>query len=166
MAKNTMRQKKDDNALDERVCKRYKSSKNNGVNEEVGTEDTSVQRYSVCELNAYLKEPWVFVGRVVCKNHVKYWKNLSSSGKLFDLFVLDGNGDGIRMVVFNDGVDCFESKIQTGRVYEFSHGRVKHMDERFSSEDSRFELSFNSNSRIRVIDEKLTFCDKTQYVFG
>ena len=45
-------------------------------------------QYTVGQLSPYIKESWSLVGRVMCKNHVKYWKNLSSAGKLFDLLCL------------------------------------------------------------------------------
>ncbi len=85
-------------------------------------EDDNVSYYRVCELNMSLKEPWGFVGRIVCKNHVKYYKSLSSNGKLVEFLVQDDVGDSIRLLLFNAGVDKFDGMLKSGGIYRFLHG--------------------------------------------
>jgi len=115
---------------------------------------SSTIRRNVAELSSHMVDSWSLVARVICKNHVKYWKSFSNSGRLFDFFLLDRKGDGIRGIVFNEGIDRYENLIQSGQIYEFSNCRIKNVKRQFLVDDAAsIELSFNSDSTICKIDD-------------
>ena len=102
----------------------------------------------------------------MCEWVILFLKNLAGNGKLFDIFLVDKKGAGIRAVIFNDGVDMFESSIKSGAIYQFSYGRIKHVSAPFVLENTPFEFSFNSQSKICELDkdEYGVFPDNTHYV--
>lgn len=67
------------------------------------------------------------------------------------------------MIIFNEGVDKFFPLVETGKVYEFSHGRIKHLDKAFATEENVYEISMNASSNIREVDIKADFDDRRHY---
>ena len=131
------------------------------ANEEPDAKRNKTEITLICsQVNMHLKEPWSFTGRIMGKNHVKHWKNLSGSGKLIELLVQDNVGDDIRVLIFNDGVDVFGAGLKSGNIYEFSHGRVKHVSAPYKMGNIPFELSFNEQSTIREVKDAKFYEDK------
>lgn len=70
---------------------------------------------TIASLNPYHTKSWVILARVSYKSPIKTWSNERGEGKLFSLDLLDASGE-IRCTLFNDSVDTFYDRFQTGKV--------------------------------------------------
>lgn len=97
-------------------------------------------------------EDFELKGKVVTKGDIKHWNNSRGTGKLFNATIVDSNGDEIQATFFNEAVDTFYQLVSENKVYNFSKGRVKLANRRYSSCD--YQLTFDKNASIvEVFDD-------------
>lgn len=116
--------------------------------------DRSFNTEKVCPLICVTPffNSWVFRVRVTSKTPMKIYNNAKNSGKLFSFDVIDDSGE-MRITAFNQEADRFYDILETGKLYFISKGSVKQANKKFSSLNSDYEITLNSNSIIKLIDE-------------
>eukprot|EP00752_Nemacystus_decipiens_P010206 g9095.t2 len=106
----------------------------------------------ISALNPY-QNRWTIKARVTKKADIRNWSNARGEGKLFSIELLDEQGSEIKGTFFNaDAVKWFE-QLQEGQVYSFSGGRVKVANKRYTSLNSEYEINFDSNATIMLIQD-------------
>jgi replication factor A1 len=99
-------------------------------------------------LNPYSSK-WTIKARITSKGEIRRWSNARGEGTLFSIDLLDAGGDEIRGTFFKDACDKFYPILEEGKVYLFSDGIVKAVQNRqYSHLISDFEITFNKQSEI------------------
>eukprot|EP00980_Cylindrotheca_fusiformis_P028072 scaffold22577_cov122-Cylindrotheca_fusiformis.AAC.51 len=106
----------------------------------------------ISQLNMY-QNRWVVKARVVSKSEIKTWSNARGEGSLFSIELLDGSGMDIKATFFKEAVDKFFNLVQVGQVYRLSGGRIKVANLQYNTCKSQFELNFDQNSEICLVDD-------------
>jgi hypothetical protein len=82
------------------------------------------------------------LGRITSKTGLKEFNGKNGPGKVFSIIILGQDGDRIKGNFFNDAADEHYEKLQKGNCYTFYKGGVRLADKRFSSLNSKYELTF------------------------
>lgn len=106
----------------------------------------------ISQLNMY-QNRWTIKARVVSKSDIRTWSNAKGEGSLFSVELLDSSGMDIRATLFKEAVDKFYNFLKTGSVYTFSGGRLKVANMQYNTCKSQYELTFDQNSDIRLVDD-------------
>jgi replication factor A1 len=106
----------------------------------------------ISQLNMY-QNRWVVKARVVSKSEIKTWSNARGEGSLFSVELLDSSGSDVKATFFKEAVDKFFNLFQIGKVYRLSGGRIKVANMQYNTCKSQFELNFDQNSEIRLVDD-------------
>jgi hypothetical protein len=87
------------------------------------------------------------------KSGLKEFNGKNGPGKVFSIIILGQDGDRIKGNFFNDAADAHYEKLQKGNCYTFYKGGVRLADKRFSSLNSKYELTFCTESIITKIKD-------------
>jgi len=108
---------------------------------------TPKEFFPISELSAY-QAKWTIKARVTSKSVLRTWTKGTSTGKVFDINLLDAEGGEIRASFFNMGADRYFEMIQVGSCYTLSRGSIKVANKQFNSCSHRYELTFDANAEI------------------
>jgi replication factor A1 len=103
-------------------------------------------------LNPY-QNRWTIKAKITNKGDMKTWNNARGSGQLFKIELRDEKGGEIAGCFFKDAADKFFPLLEVGNVYTFSNGRLKVANKQYNSCNSDYEITFNSDSDIRLCDQ-------------
>jgi replication factor A1 len=90
---------------------------------------------------------WTIKARASAKSEIKHWTNARGEGKLFNVTFIDETGE-IRATGFNAAVDELYDRIQDGKVYIISKGRINLAKKKFSNVQNDYEISLERNTEI------------------
>lgn len=90
---------------------------------------------------------WTIKARASNKSDVRHWTNARGEGKLFSVNFMDESGE-IKATGFNACVDEFYDRIQDGKVYLISKGRVNLAKKKFSNVQNDYEIALERNTEI------------------
>lgn len=97
---------------------------------------------------------WTIKARVTSKTQIRSWSNARGQGTLFSIDLLDAQGGEIRATFFKEACDKFFSILEEGKVYTFSGGTLKIVQNRqYSSIKNQYELTFNPNAVIVAVND-------------
>jgi replication factor-a protein 1 (Rpa1) len=123
------------------------------------------QQYTlISNLNMY-QSRWTIKARVTSKSEIRTWSNAKGEGSLFSMEMLDASGSDVRATFFKEAVDRFYSMLQVGSVYTFSGGRLKVANMQYNTCSSQYEITFDQNSEIHLVDEEQSGVPKQNYDF-
>lgn len=88
--------------------------------------------------------------RVIQKSDIKLWSNTKGEGKLFNCTFADESGE-IRATAFNTAVDKFFDKLEEGKVYWVSKGRIQLAKKKFSNVQNEYEMSLDNSTEIEQV---------------
>lgn len=94
---------------------------------------------------------WTLKARVVAKSDVRSWNNPKGSGTLFSITLADEGGAEIRGTFFKDAVTKFYDRIQVGKVYTVSGGKVKMANQAYTSVKNECEITFDDKTVITEV---------------
>ena len=69
----------------------------------------------------------------------------AGSGRLFSCDLCDESGE-IRATGFNDCIDAIYEKLEEGKVYIFTGGKIKPANKKYSQLANNYEITFNDNT--------------------
>ncbi|KAG6372888.1 hypothetical protein JVT61DRAFT_7323 [Boletus reticuloceps] len=104
--------------------------------------------YPIEGLSPY-QNNWTVKARVTHKADIRTWSNQRGEGKLFNVTLMDETGE-IRATGFNAAVDELYDKLEEGKVYYISRGRVNLAKKKFSNVQNDYEMTLERNT---VIEE-------------
>lgn len=105
--------------------------------------------YPIEGLSPY-QNNWTVKARVTHKSDVRTWVNQRGEGKLFNVTLMDETGE-IRATGFNAVVDELYDKLEEGKVYYISKGRINLAKKKFSNVQNDYEMSFEKNTEIEEV---------------
>ena len=105
--------------------------------------------YPIEGLSPY-QNNWTIKARVTHKSDIKTWSNQRGEGKLFNVTLMDETGE-IRATAFNAVVDELYDKLEEGKVYYVSKGRVNLAKKKFSNVQNDYEMNFEKNTVIEEV---------------
>ena len=86
----------------------------------------------------------------------------SGEGTLFTVDLLDANGDEIRGTFFKEEADRFYDFIRKGMVYNFSGGKLRESNKKFTSIKHPFSISFDKSTIINEAHTQAAYAIKDQ----
>mmetsp|Transcript_86814 Transcript_86814/g.269907 ORF Transcript_86814/g.269907 Transcript_86814/m.269907 type:complete len:446 (-) Transcript_86814:56-1393(-) len=99
------------------------------------------------EVSTFLKS-WTICGRVTSKSDLRTFGK-AGGGKVFNVDVLDASGSEIRANFFNQAAEALADKLQKGRCYTFSGGKVRVANKQFSRTNHKYELAFEQTWQVQ-----------------
>eukprot|EP01097_Dermamoeba_algensis_P005762 TRINITY_DN3638_c0_g1_i1.p1 TRINITY_DN3638_c0_g1~~TRINITY_DN3638_c0_g1_i1.p1 ORF type:complete len:492 (-),score=113.55 TRINITY_DN3638_c0_g1_i1:586-2061(-) len=102
-------------------------------------------------LNPY-QSRWTLKVRVSSRSEIKKWNNAKSSGKLFNVDLVDEHGGEIRATAFQDAVDALYNLLEPGNVYFISKAHLKQIDasrRQYNPIKNDYELSMDVNTIVQ-----------------
>jgi replication factor A1 len=78
------------------------------------------------------------------------WSNARGQGTLFSVVLQDKAGSEIRGTFFKADADNWYPRIEVEKVYTVTGGRVKTANQKFSSVDNDYEVTFDSKPRFEL----------------
>mmetsp|Transcript_16132 Transcript_16132/g.37766 ORF Transcript_16132/g.37766 Transcript_16132/m.37766 type:complete len:461 (-) Transcript_16132:54-1436(-) len=106
----------------------------------------------ISEISSYVQR-WTIRARVTSKSQIRTFSKGASTGKVFDISLLDAHGGEIRASFFNDAAGEFHERLQTGKCYTFSRGSVRIADSRFNQCKHRYDLVFDKLAQVEEVDD-------------
>eukprot|EP00052_Salpingoeca_macrocollata_P000789 m.22292 g.22292 ORF g.22292 m.22292 type:complete len:626 (+) comp10867_c0_seq1:86-1963(+) len=103
----------------------------------------------VTMLNPYGR--WTICVRVTSKSPIREWKNDRGSGKLFSVDLLDSHGE-LRATGFNESVDKLYDKLEVGKTYVITGGKVKQANKKYTHIKNDYELSFDDSTEVELTE--------------
>lgn len=103
-------------------------------------------------LNMY-QNRWTIRARVTNRSDIRTWSNARGEGSLFSVDMLDSSGVDIRGTFFKEAVDKYYNMVEEGKVFTFSGGRIKVANMQYNTCKSNFEITFDQNSEIHLVDD-------------
>jgi replication factor A1 len=83
---------------------------------------------------------------------LKRWSNARGEGTLFSVDLLDSYNGEIRATFFKEACDKFFPLIEEGKVYSFSNGQAKNVqNKQYSNLKNNYELTFGVTADIRAV---------------
>ena len=101
----------------------------------------------ISQLNMY-QNRFTIKGRVTSKGEIKHWSNSRGEGYLMSLEVLDAGGQDIRITMFKEAVDKWNSYFELGQVYTITGGRLKVANQQYNTCKSNYEMTIDVNTEI------------------
>jgi replication factor A1 len=93
---------------------------------------------------------------------MKRWSNAKGEGVLFSIDLLDSTGGEIRGTFFKDACEKFFNVLEEGKVYSFSGGTLKVVQNRqYTTIKNPYEITFNVNSEIRPVHDDSNIKNQT-----
>ncbi|KAJ3900880.1 hypothetical protein F5879DRAFT_1004285 [Lentinula edodes] len=90
---------------------------------------------------------WTIKARVTQKSELKHYSTQRGEGKLFNVTFMDETGE-IRATAFNQVAESLYPKLEEGKVYYVSKGKVNLAKKKFSNVMNDFEISLEKNAEI------------------
>lgn len=107
----------------------------------------------ISAINPYSSK-WTIKARITAKSDIRKWSNARGEGTLFSIDLLDSQGGEIRGTFFKEACEKFYPTLQEGRVYTFSGGTLKVVQNRqYSTLKNNYEITFNQNSEIIAVQD-------------
>ncbi|KAJ3752916.1 hypothetical protein EV360DRAFT_88276 [Lentinula raphanica] len=97
---------------------------------------------------------WTIKARVTQKSELKSYSNARGEGKVFNVTFMDETGE-IRATAFNAIADNLYPKLEEGKVYYVSKGKVNLAKKKFSNVQNDFEITLEAKSEIEECLETL-----------
>ena len=119
----------------------------------VRTTATGQPTTPIAALNMYSNR-WVIRAKVTSKSEIRTWSNAKGEGSLFNITLLDSSGTDVRATFFKEAVDKFYNILEEDRVYTFSGGRLKVANMQYNNCKSQFEITFDQNSEIHLVQDE------------
>jgi replication factor A1 len=109
------------------------------------------QIHPISAINPYSSK-WTIKARITAKSEMRRWSNAKGEGTLFSIDLLDSEGGEIRATFFKDACEKFFPMLEEGKVYTFSGGVLKVVqNKQYSNLKNNYELTFNANAEIRAV---------------
>lgn len=107
----------------------------------------------ISAINPYSSK-WTIKARITAKSDIRKWSNARGEGTLFSIDLLDSHGGEIRGTFFKDACEKFYPMLQEGKVYTFSGGTLKVVqNKQYSHLKNNYEITFNQNSEIIAVHD-------------
>ncbi|KAJ3724739.1 hypothetical protein C8R42DRAFT_640675 [Lentinula raphanica] len=90
---------------------------------------------------------WTIKARITQKSELKSYSNARGEGKVFNVTFMDETGE-IRATAFNAIADNLYPKLEEGKVYYVSKGKVNLAKKKFSNVQNDFEITLEAKSEI------------------
>ncbi|KAJ4475701.1 hypothetical protein J3R30DRAFT_3502079 [Lentinula aciculospora] len=90
---------------------------------------------------------WTIKARVTQKSELRHYSNTRGEGKLFNVTFMDETGE-IRATAFNLVAESLYPKLEEGKVYYVSKGKVNLAKKKFSNVMNDFEITLEKNAEI------------------
>eukprot|EP01036_Dinobryon_divergens_P023274 gene23274-31602_t len=104
-------------------------------------------------INPY-SQKWTIKARVTSKADIRRWSNAKGEGTLFSIDLLDNQNTEIRATFFKDACDKFFPLIEQGKVYTFSGGQLKLVqNKQYNNLKNPYEITFSIQSEIRAVTD-------------
>lgn len=84
---------------------------------------------------------------MISKTSIHLWENEKSSGKLFNLNLIDSSGE-IKVTVFKEMVDRYFDKLEKGKIHYISNATVTNANVKFMTVQHNFELILTNDTEI------------------
>ncbi len=103
-----------------------------------------------------LNSRWTIKARITSKSDIRRWSNAKGEGTLFSIDLLDNEGGEIRATFFKDACEKFFPVLEEGKVYTFSGGTLKLVQNRqFTTIKNQYELTFGVHSAIQAASDDI-----------
>ncbi|CAH7687044.1 replication protein A DNA-binding subunit [Phakopsora pachyrhizi] len=106
----------------------------------------------ICGLNPFTNK-WKIKARVAQKSEIRHWHNARGEGKLFSVTFLDESGQ-IKATGFNDTVDHLYERLQEGKVYYVSRGKISIAKKQFNSCNHDYEIMFENATEVEECEDE------------
>lgn len=107
----------------------------------------------ISALNPY-SQKWTIKARVTAKSDMRTWNNAKGSGNLFSVDLLDSSNGEIRGTFFKQDADKFFPILQESKVYTFTGGTLKLIqNKQYSTLKNNYEITFSTSSVILPVAE-------------
>lgn len=93
---------------------------------------------------------WTIKARVTQKSDIRTFVNARGDGKLFNATFMDESGE-IRATAFNEEVDRLYERLEEGKVYLVSKGRISVAKRKFGNSTNDFEIAFSRDTEIEEV---------------
>jgi replication factor A1 len=120
------------------------------------TSTKSRTSYPIESLSPY-QNNWTIKARVTQKSEIKRWSNQKGEGQLFSVTFMDESGE-IRATGFNTVVDELYPKLEEGKVYYISKGRINLAKKKFTTVQNDYELSLEKNTEVEEVRAIMYAC--------
>lgn len=115
--------------------------------------------YPIESLSPYMNN-WTIKALVTQKSGIRTWSNDRGEGKLFSVVFVDDTGE-IKATAFNQAADDLHARLQEGKVYLVSKGRVGLAKKKFNNVVNEYELTLERTTEVEEVrmpfDEELPF---------
>jgi len=97
------------------------------------------QFYPIKSINPFMRE-FTIKARVTSKSGVRTWKNARGEGKLFNVVLMDAEGDEIQGTAFNDAVDRLFPIFEVSKVFIITKARAKMANRKYTHVTHQYSL--------------------------
>mmetsp|Transcript_5425 Transcript_5425/g.9489 ORF Transcript_5425/g.9489 Transcript_5425/m.9489 type:complete len:641 (+) Transcript_5425:41-1963(+) len=111
----------------------------------VARENPNAQYQPIASLNPY-QNRWTIKARVTKRSDIRRWSNARGEGHLASVDLLDAEGTEIRATMFKEDCDRLYERLQEGKVFSFSGGRLKVANKQYTSIKNDYEITFGSET--------------------
>ncbi|MCO5560125.1 hypothetical protein L7F22_013732 [Adiantum nelumboides] len=108
---------------------------------------------------------WAIKGRVTAKTDLRRFHNARGDGRVFSFDLLDSDGGEIRVTCFNSTADQFMEKIEVGKLYMVSKGKLKPAERSFNHLRHDFEITLENSSIVELLVEDDDSIPQQQFKF-
>ena len=115
----------------------------------------------IAKLNVMTRN-WKIEARVIAKFPVKYWKNKTNEGKLFNITVMDKSGE-IRIVGFNEMVETFYEKVEEDSIYFISNGQIRLANKLYNTTKHECEIFVNDKTELEKCENPMNSVPVMKY---
>ena len=126
----------------------YGSGANQNAAPQSGMAADNIATMPIVAINPY-NNNWTIKARITNKSAIRSWNNAKGSGTLFSVDLLDDQGSEIRGTFFKEACDKWYPILEQGKVYRFSGGKAKPVQNRqYNNLNSQYEITFDNASQI------------------
>lgn len=108
---------------------------------------------------------WTLRARVSNKSDIKTWSNAKGEGRLFSIELRDSSGSDVKGTFFRDAVDQYYGLLEKDKVYQVSGGKLKIANPQWNHCSCPFEITFDSQTEITLVDDDGTVGTQVNYEF-
>jgi replication factor A1 len=121
----------------------------------VNTSDSQIYT-QIADLNLN-QSRWTIKARITVKSEVRTWSNAKGEGSLFSV--------ELKGTFFKGAVDKWYDILQESKVYTLSGGRLKVANARWNNCRSQYEVTFDQNSEIHLLNEAVSGISANMFDF-